>query len=172
MKFDVAVIGCGSVGLTVAAALNQAGLKVLGVEPRDEIRDKVRAGIAPFREPRLTEGGDAGTDFVADFVARLDAEHLQSSLVQSGGDGESDKTTANDGDIELHARRQRCPVSSTNSDGLVWNVSLSICRMRLHQRSTCGRRSRSRILSAGFSGSNHTALPLRWRSSPWKYRPP
>lgn len=55
MKHDIAVIGMGYVGSTLAGALNLAGYKVLGVEPRDEVRAKIDAGIAPFREPGLAE---------------------------------------------------------------------------------------------------------------------
>lgn len=67
-NYDVAIIGCGYVGLTLAAAFNKAGLKVLGVEPREEIRKPVQKGGAPFHEPGLADAlrGITMARFLAD----------------------------------------------------------------------------------------------------------
>ena len=49
------MVGCGHVGLPLAAAFNKAGLKVLGVEKDRKICDRVMYGVSPIREPGLDE---------------------------------------------------------------------------------------------------------------------
>src|SRR5919202_3688278 len=51
MSFDVAIIGCGRVGLPLALAFADRGLRTLGVEIDRERLDAVRAGRMPFEEP-------------------------------------------------------------------------------------------------------------------------
>lgn len=55
MGFDVAIVGLGYVGLTLATALADAGLHVLGVERRPEIVDQTNRGIPHFTETGLPE---------------------------------------------------------------------------------------------------------------------
>lgn len=50
---DVAVVGLGYVGLTLAVALAEAGMRVAGVEANPEVRAAVAAGRAPFAESGL-----------------------------------------------------------------------------------------------------------------------
>ena len=54
MNYDVAIIGCGRVGLPLALAFADRGLRVRGVDIDAECRDAVRDGRMPFAEP----GGD------------------------------------------------------------------------------------------------------------------
>ena len=42
--YDIAVIGLGYVGLTLATVLAEAGSKVIGVEKRSEVIDQTNAG--------------------------------------------------------------------------------------------------------------------------------
>lgn len=52
-EFDVGIIGLGYVGLTLATALADSGLKVLGVERRQDVVDKTNAGKPHFHEQGL-----------------------------------------------------------------------------------------------------------------------
>lgn len=57
-SFDVGVVGLGYVGLTLATAFADVGLRVLGIERRKEVVDLVRAGKPHFSEvglPRVLE---------------------------------------------------------------------------------------------------------------------
>jgi UDP-N-acetyl-D-mannosaminuronic acid dehydrogenase len=49
--YDVAIIGCGRVGLPLALAFADRGLSVLGIEADPERLAAVRAGRMPFEEP-------------------------------------------------------------------------------------------------------------------------
>jgi UDP-N-acetyl-D-mannosaminuronic acid dehydrogenase len=53
--YDVAVIGLGYVGLTLATVLAEAGYKVIGVEKRSEVVDQTNAGMPHFSETGLQE---------------------------------------------------------------------------------------------------------------------
>ncbi|WP_417451437.1 nucleotide sugar dehydrogenase [Kordiimonas sp.] len=55
MKFDICIVGLGYVGLTLAAAFANKGLRVLGVEKRADIVEKTNAGIPHFQENGLDE---------------------------------------------------------------------------------------------------------------------
>ena len=55
MGFDVAIVGLGYVGLTLATALADAGLRVLGVERRADIVDQTNRGVPHFTETGLPE---------------------------------------------------------------------------------------------------------------------
>lgn len=52
-KYDIAVIGCGYVGLTLAVCLAKANQKVLGVEKRQDIVNTINSGRAHFYEAGL-----------------------------------------------------------------------------------------------------------------------
>ncbi|HLX09100.1 MAG TPA: nucleotide sugar dehydrogenase [Thermoanaerobaculia bacterium] len=52
-RCDVAVVGLGYVGLTLAVALAEAGMRVAGVEANPDVRAAVAAGRAPFAESGL-----------------------------------------------------------------------------------------------------------------------
>ena len=52
---DVAIVGLGYVGLTLATALADVGLKVLGIEKRREVVDLIRSGRGHFQEKGLNE---------------------------------------------------------------------------------------------------------------------
>ncbi len=52
---NVAVVGCGYVGLVTALGLAGAGHDVVGIEVSGERRDSIAAGRAPFHEPGLEE---------------------------------------------------------------------------------------------------------------------
>jgi UDP-N-acetyl-D-mannosaminuronic acid dehydrogenase len=54
-NYDVAVIGLGCVGLTLATVLAEAGNKVIGIEKRSEVVDQTNAGIPHFSESGLPE---------------------------------------------------------------------------------------------------------------------
>src|SRR3954470_24104982 len=85
MQHDVAVIGCGRVGLPLALAFADRGLRTIGVEIDPERLDAVRSGRMPFDEPgapevleRVTAAGTIGwSDRVAD-AAR--ARHIVITL--------------------------------------------------------------------------------------------
>jgi UDP-N-acetyl-D-mannosaminuronic acid dehydrogenase len=74
MEFDVAIIGCGRIGLPLALSFADRGLRTLGVENDPERLVAVRSGRMPFQEPggpevlsRVTANGAiAWTDRVAD----------------------------------------------------------------------------------------------------------
>lgn len=55
-RAEVAVYGLGYVGLTLAVALAELGYQVAGLEIRDDLRDTITAGRAPFTEPGLAVG--------------------------------------------------------------------------------------------------------------------
>ena len=55
MKYDVAVVGLGYVGLTLAVALADTGFKVLGVEKRKDVVDLTNEGRPHFSESGLPE---------------------------------------------------------------------------------------------------------------------
>ena len=55
MRYDVAVIGLGYVGLTFATALAELGFSVLGVERRAEIVEMTRKAVPHFSENGLRE---------------------------------------------------------------------------------------------------------------------
>lgn len=51
----VCVLGLGFVGLTLAAIMAEVGFHIVGVEIRDDVREKLRSGQAHFYEPGLTD---------------------------------------------------------------------------------------------------------------------
>jgi UDP-N-acetyl-D-mannosaminuronic acid dehydrogenase len=51
----VCILGLGFVGLTLAAIMAEAGFQVVGVEIRKDVLEKLRAGLAHFYEPGLTD---------------------------------------------------------------------------------------------------------------------
>jgi UDP-N-acetyl-D-mannosaminuronic acid dehydrogenase len=55
MSYDVAVIGCGRVGLPLALAFADRGMRVLGVDTDASRLDAVRSGRMPFQEPGAEE---------------------------------------------------------------------------------------------------------------------
>jgi UDP-N-acetyl-D-mannosaminuronic acid dehydrogenase len=85
MEHDVAIIGCGRVGLPLALAFADRGLRTIGIEIDPERLEAVRSGRMPFDEPgapevlsRVTEAGTiAWSDRVTD-AAR--AEHIVITL--------------------------------------------------------------------------------------------
>ena len=85
MEHDVAIIGCGRVGLPLALAFADRGLRTIGIENDRERLDAVRAARMPFDEPsapevlrRVTDAGTiAWSEHVAD-AAR--AEHIVITL--------------------------------------------------------------------------------------------
>jgi UDP-N-acetyl-D-mannosaminuronic acid dehydrogenase len=113
-SFDVGVVGLGYVGLTLATALADVGLNVLGIERREEVVDQVRAGKPHFSEVGLSrvletvvangafvarssfEPGDTcaahiitvGTPLGPDGIARLDMiENATAEVAKSMPDG-------------------------------------------------------------------------------------
>jgi UDP-N-acetyl-D-mannosaminuronic acid dehydrogenase len=85
MQHDVAIIGCGRVGLPLALAFADRGLRTLGIEIDRERLGAVRAGRMPFDEPgapevleRVTAAGTiAWSQRVADAA---DARHIVITL--------------------------------------------------------------------------------------------
>jgi UDP-N-acetyl-D-mannosaminuronic acid dehydrogenase len=85
MGFDVAIIGCGRVGLPLALAFAARGLRTLGIEIDRERLEAVRAGRMPFEEPgaqaaleRVTAAGTIGwSERVADAAQ---ADHIVITL--------------------------------------------------------------------------------------------
>jgi len=53
--YDVGVIGLGYVGLTLATALADVGMRVVGIEIRDDVVDLVNSGKAHFSETGLND---------------------------------------------------------------------------------------------------------------------
>jgi UDP-N-acetyl-D-mannosaminuronic acid dehydrogenase len=84
-SYDVAIIGTGRVGLPLALAFADRGLRVLGVDRDPAILAAVRAERMPFEEPgaaevltRVTEAGSiTWSDRVADAAT---AEHIVTTL--------------------------------------------------------------------------------------------
>jgi UDP-N-acetyl-D-mannosaminuronic acid dehydrogenase len=85
VEFDVAIIGCGRIGLPLAISFADRGLRTLGVENDPERLAAVRAARMPFQEPGApealarvsAEGSITWTDRVAD-AAR--ARHIVITL--------------------------------------------------------------------------------------------
>jgi UDP-N-acetyl-D-mannosaminuronic acid dehydrogenase len=85
MEFDVAIIGCGRIGLPLALSFADRGLRTLGVENDPERLLAVRSARMPFEEPGAPEvlervcssGAISWTDRVAD-AAR--ARHIVITL--------------------------------------------------------------------------------------------
>src|ERR1700752_1613793 len=85
MEHDVAIIGCGRVGLPLALAFAERGLRTIGIEIDRERLDAVRSGRMPFDEAgapeglsRVTEAGTlAWSEHVADAAA---ARHIVITL--------------------------------------------------------------------------------------------
>src|ERR671928_302402 len=85
MEHDVAIMGCGRVGLPLALAFADRGLRTIGIEIDPERLAAVRAARMPFDEPgapevleRVTAAGTiAWSDRVADAAA---AEHIVITL--------------------------------------------------------------------------------------------
>lgn len=55
MKFDICIVGLGYVGLTLATAFANKGLRVLGIEKRQDVVDMTNSGVPHFREEGLGE---------------------------------------------------------------------------------------------------------------------
>ena len=55
MDYDVAIIGCGRVGLPLALAFADSGLRVLGVDNDAALLATVQDGRMPFAEPGANE---------------------------------------------------------------------------------------------------------------------
>src|SRR3954465_5998027 len=55
MELDVAIIGCGRVGLPLARAFGDRGLRTIGVEIDPARLEAVRSGRMPFDEPGAPE---------------------------------------------------------------------------------------------------------------------
>lgn len=55
MEFDVAIVGTGRVGLPLALAFADRGLKTLGVDSNPRIIDCLQAGKMPFFEPQADD---------------------------------------------------------------------------------------------------------------------
>ncbi|MEY2534106.1 MAG: UDP-N-acetyl-D-mannosaminuronic acid dehydrogenase, partial [bacterium] len=85
MEHDVAIIGCGRVGLPLALAFADRGLRTIGIENDAERLNAVRAAQMPFDEPgaqealeRVTEAGTiTWSDRIADAAS---AEHIVITL--------------------------------------------------------------------------------------------
>ena len=85
MEHDVAIIGCGRVGLPLALAFADRGLRTLGIENDPERLSLVRDARMPFEEPgaaevleRVTAAGSiAWSDRVSDAAA---ARHIVITL--------------------------------------------------------------------------------------------
>ncbi|MEA2226790.1 MAG: UDP-N-acetyl-D-mannosaminuronic acid dehydrogenase [Solirubrobacteraceae bacterium] len=85
MEHDVAIIGCGRVGLPLALAFADRGLRTIGIENDPARLDAVRAARMPFDEPgaqealeRVTEAGTiAWSEHTADAAG---AEHIVITL--------------------------------------------------------------------------------------------
>lgn len=84
-SYDVAIIGTGRVGLPLALAFADRGLRVLGIDHDPRVLGAVREGRMPFEEPgalevlqRVTAAGTiAWSDRVADAA---DAQHVVTTL--------------------------------------------------------------------------------------------
>ncbi len=86
MDYDVAIIGCGRVGLPLALSFADHGLRTLGIDNDAARLDAVREGRMPFDEPGapevLARVGQAGTIAWSDRVA--DAARARSIVITLG----------------------------------------------------------------------------------------
>src|SRR4051812_2964196 len=86
MAYDVSVIGLGRVGLPLALAFADRGLRVLGIDKDPDRLDAVRAGRMPFEESGgqkvMNRVADAGTLDVSDRVD--DAAQAQDIVITLG----------------------------------------------------------------------------------------
>ena len=78
---DVAVVGCGRVGLPLALAFADRGQRVIGVDKNAELLAAVRAGRMPFEEPAAQEILDRSTvDWTDELRRAADARHIVITL--------------------------------------------------------------------------------------------
>ncbi|MEJ7788085.1 MAG: nucleotide sugar dehydrogenase, partial [Solirubrobacteraceae bacterium] len=70
MDYDVSVVGLGRVGLPLAIAFAEAGLRVIGIDTAPDRVEAVSRGVMPFEEPGAAD--------------RLAAAHAAGTLVASG----------------------------------------------------------------------------------------
>ncbi|MBJ7244352.1 MAG: nucleotide sugar dehydrogenase, partial [Solirubrobacteraceae bacterium] len=61
MSTDVAIIGCGRIGLPLALAFADRGLKVIGVDNDEQRLGAIGSGQMPFEEPGAQEALDRAT---------------------------------------------------------------------------------------------------------------
>ena len=110
MEHDVAIIGCGRVGLPLALAFADRGLRTIGVEIDPERLEAVRSGRMPFDEPgapevlkRVTAAGTiTWSDHVADAArARAHRHHARDAVVLAHRDRHA-----------RHPRRARRPAAA------------------------------------------------------------
>ncbi|MEJ7893321.1 MAG: nucleotide sugar dehydrogenase [Solirubrobacteraceae bacterium] len=78
---DVAVIGCGRVGLPLALAFADRGRRVIGVDKNAELLAAVRAGRMPFEEPAAQEILDrTAVDWTDEVRRAAGARHIVITL--------------------------------------------------------------------------------------------
>jgi UDP-N-acetyl-D-mannosaminuronic acid dehydrogenase len=81
VSYDVAIIGCGRVGLPLALSFADAGLKTLGVDNDSARLDAVRAGSMPFDEPGAQEVLErVGIDWSERVADAAQADHIVITL--------------------------------------------------------------------------------------------
>ncbi|MGX6449066.1 nucleotide sugar dehydrogenase [Patulibacter sp. S7RM1-6] len=85
MDHDVAVVGIGRVGLPLALAFADRGLRTIGVDAKPEIVQAVRDGRMPFEEPGADEvlarvGGTDRLEVTQDVARAASARHIVLTL--------------------------------------------------------------------------------------------
>jgi UDP-N-acetyl-D-mannosaminuronic acid dehydrogenase len=78
---DVAVVGCGRVGLPLALAFADRGSRVIGVDNNERLLSAVRAGHMPFDEPGAQDVLDrVAVDWTDRVTDAADAHHIVITL--------------------------------------------------------------------------------------------
>ncbi len=78
---DVAVVGCGRVGLPLALAFADRGSRVIGVDNNERLLSAVRAGRMPFDEPGAQDVLDrVAVDWTDRVTDAADARHIVITL--------------------------------------------------------------------------------------------
>ena len=84
MSYDVAIIGCGRIGLPLALAFADRGLRVIGVDNDDQRLGAISSGQMPFEEPGAQDAINRATsNGTIEWSSRVtDASHIEIDLRQ------------------------------------------------------------------------------------------
>jgi UDPglucose 6-dehydrogenase len=96
-EFTVSVIGLGYVGLTTAACFARNGVHVVGYEIDSKKAEKIRKGVVPFEEPKVTdllrEALEKGTFRIEEKISKVsDIAFLTVGTPSNEQDGSIDLT--------------------------------------------------------------------------------
>ena len=102
MEHDVAIIGCGRIGLPLALAFADRGLRTIGIEIDPDRLDAVRSGRMPFDEPGAPEVLSRVTAAGTISWSHRVADAAQAAVGEGEGERKADAAEPDDGHIGGH----------------------------------------------------------------------